>query len=272
MGLRFRRSFKLFPGSRLNVSTRGVSLSLGAPGSTLNVSSRGVRATVGIPGTGLSYGTEVGLGQGGGTGGTAGGDQVDVVPVVWAPGGWGGAVQRFQSGPTAQLTSSSLADLREMMCSASVQRKNAAAYLVEVTGRIANLTRERRCKGFFLWSWAFEQRLSQIDDLVDNADSEADELQQWIDQSGAPVAFQFDDATRSASKILEQGLSTMLECHAVWDVTTRRGVDKRERSAASTAVERTRVNGHRRHARWVNAEEPGVLLENANGDSLYFYS
>ncbi len=57
MGFRFRKSFKVMPGVRFNLSTRGASMSLGRRGATLNISSRGTRATVGVPGTGLSYTT-----------------------------------------------------------------------------------------------------------------------------------------------------------------------------------------------------------------------
>ena len=55
MGFRFRRSVRLIPGIRLNLSTRGASISLGTPGATLNFSGRGARATFGAPGTGFSW-------------------------------------------------------------------------------------------------------------------------------------------------------------------------------------------------------------------------
>lgn len=55
MGLRFRKSIRLFPGVRLNLGKTGVSASLGRPGATVNVSERGLRGTVGVPGSGLSY-------------------------------------------------------------------------------------------------------------------------------------------------------------------------------------------------------------------------
>ena len=55
MGFRFRRSIKLFPGVRINLSKSGVSISVGVPGATVNISEKGTRATVGIPGSGLSY-------------------------------------------------------------------------------------------------------------------------------------------------------------------------------------------------------------------------
>lgn len=56
MGLRYRKVIRLLPLAHLNLSLRGVSLSLGKPGATLNLKAgRSPRATVGLPGTGLSY-------------------------------------------------------------------------------------------------------------------------------------------------------------------------------------------------------------------------
>jgi Protein of unknown function (DUF4236) len=56
MGFRLRRSIKLFPGVRLNLSKSGVSASLGRKGFTTNIRpGRATRTTVGMPGTGISY-------------------------------------------------------------------------------------------------------------------------------------------------------------------------------------------------------------------------
>jgi len=55
MGFRFRKSIKLFPGVKLNLSKSGISTSIGVPGATINIGKRGARGTVGIPGTGVSY-------------------------------------------------------------------------------------------------------------------------------------------------------------------------------------------------------------------------
>jgi len=57
MGFRFRRTLRLAPGIRINLSKSGGSLSLGRRGAKLNISRRGTKATVGVPGTGLSYST-----------------------------------------------------------------------------------------------------------------------------------------------------------------------------------------------------------------------
>ena len=58
MGFRFRKSVKIMPGVRLNVSKTGASLSVGGRGATTNLSKRGIKSTFGIPGSGLSYTTK----------------------------------------------------------------------------------------------------------------------------------------------------------------------------------------------------------------------
>lgn len=54
MPVRFRKSFKIFPGVKVNMSKGGVSFTVGAKGYHLNFSKRGVRQTVGLPGSGIS--------------------------------------------------------------------------------------------------------------------------------------------------------------------------------------------------------------------------
>jgi hypothetical protein len=55
MGFRFRKSFQLIPGLRLNVSKGGLSVTAGVPGLSVDVNSRKTSLNVGLPGTGLSY-------------------------------------------------------------------------------------------------------------------------------------------------------------------------------------------------------------------------
>lgn len=56
MSFRFKKSIKILPGIRLNISKNGLnSVTIGKPGASVNISKKGKQATVGIPGTGLSY-------------------------------------------------------------------------------------------------------------------------------------------------------------------------------------------------------------------------
>lgn len=64
MGMRFRKSKKIAPGVRLNLSAKSASISIGPKGFKKTFSTSGrVTTTVGIPGTGLSYSTSKKMGQ-----------------------------------------------------------------------------------------------------------------------------------------------------------------------------------------------------------------
>lgn len=55
MSLRFRKSFKLGGGVKLNLGKKGFSVSAGTRGARITMGTSGTRVTGGIPGTGLSY-------------------------------------------------------------------------------------------------------------------------------------------------------------------------------------------------------------------------
>ncbi|MDY6457349.1 DUF4236 domain-containing protein [Acinetobacter faecalis] len=56
MGFRFRKSIKILPGLKINLTHKGISsASIGKPGASLNIGKKGTRTSVGIPGTGISY-------------------------------------------------------------------------------------------------------------------------------------------------------------------------------------------------------------------------
>ncbi|HEY8347660.1 MAG TPA: DUF4236 domain-containing protein [Symbiobacteriaceae bacterium] len=55
MGFRFHKSFKIAPGVRLNLSKRGLGVSIGVKGARVSIGPSGVRRTLSLPGTGISY-------------------------------------------------------------------------------------------------------------------------------------------------------------------------------------------------------------------------
>lgn len=65
MGTRFRKSFKIAPGVKLNINKKSIGVSAGVKGARVSVNSKGrVTKTVGIPGTGLSYTDTSTIGKG----------------------------------------------------------------------------------------------------------------------------------------------------------------------------------------------------------------
>lgn len=60
MGWRMRKSVKLGPGVRLNLSRSGIGVSAGVKGLRVSTGPRGSRITASIPGTGISYQSRLG--------------------------------------------------------------------------------------------------------------------------------------------------------------------------------------------------------------------
>lgn len=59
MSIRFRKSIKILPGVRLNLSKSGMSVTLGGKTLSLNLGKQGAYANVDLPGTGLTYRTRL---------------------------------------------------------------------------------------------------------------------------------------------------------------------------------------------------------------------
>lgn len=64
MGFRFRKSFKVAPGVKLNLGKKSAGLSFGGKHGGVSFNSKsGARMRVSIPGTGISYSTKLGSGK-----------------------------------------------------------------------------------------------------------------------------------------------------------------------------------------------------------------
>lgn len=62
MPWKFRKSIKIAPGIKINLSKSGLSTTVGKKGASVNLGKKGVKTTVGIPGTGISHTSKVGGG------------------------------------------------------------------------------------------------------------------------------------------------------------------------------------------------------------------
>ena len=64
MGLRFRKSFKVAPGVRVNIGKKSAGVSIGGKGGGVSINSKtGAHGRVSIPGTGISYYEKIGGGN-----------------------------------------------------------------------------------------------------------------------------------------------------------------------------------------------------------------
>jgi hypothetical protein len=55
MSWSYRKSIKIFPGVKLNISKSGISTTIGGKGGSISIGSKGTYLNTGISGTGLSF-------------------------------------------------------------------------------------------------------------------------------------------------------------------------------------------------------------------------
>ncbi|MHA2920768.1 DUF4236 domain-containing protein [Bacillus cereus] len=60
MGFKFRKSIKVAPGVKINVTHKGVGVSAGVKGASISTGPSGSRITTSLPGTGISYEQRIG--------------------------------------------------------------------------------------------------------------------------------------------------------------------------------------------------------------------
>jgi hypothetical protein len=280
MALRFRQSFTLFPGVRLNVGKRGMSASFGVPGATVNISARGVRGTVGIPGSGLSYSAML----------TSQEEGASVSePAYWQP------PQRFVSdrqplddganvyvrpegmheiGSAAveSLTTAGLLDFRAMIIDAARQRKEIETDLADARtehgARHGELSRKRRS----LFRAFFKKRIAELEEAVPKLAAELERLAAWLEATHIEVEFDTDDTAQRAYGAVVRAYESLRSCTIVWDVTSDRDTNRvAERTSATRVVERRPVSLDYSKSELVRFGGRALRFANANGEDILIY-
>ncbi len=278
MTLRFRQHFKLFPGVRLNVAKRGVSVSFGAPGATVNVGARGVRSTVGVPGSGLSYSTQL-----------ARFDQ-PATPQSPEPAWWqpppppktpdtasrpyirSEGTREIGSAAIESLTSEGLADLHRMITDARGQRSELQTDLADAKrehdATTTELTRRRRS----LFRFFYRRRMAELEDSIPTLTAEVVRLEGWLDATHIDVAFNVEPEAQKAYGALVRGYEALRKCTTTWDVTADRATNKFvERTLASKAIDRRPVVFDYSGSDLVRFQGRAMRFGNANGEDILIY-
>ena len=130
MSWRFRKTFKIMPGLKLNLTPRGLSATIGASPFSVNIGPRGVYRNVGIPGTGLWTRDRLDIPSSQRSGYQPQPTHEDPIPpphphnpsppLLSAP----SAATEIRSASTEQLTSQSMDDLRKLLKEAYEERES----------------------------------------------------------------------------------------------------------------------------------------------------
>jgi hypothetical protein len=277
LALRFRKSFRLFPGVRLNVGARGVSATFGVPGASVNVGPKGSRLTVGVPGSGISFSTKLSgppLASPS-SGARSSASQQDhtpsdePLPQVWTP---HQGTREIGSAGVEELTSTSLQDFKQLLQDAAKQRRSLQAEHSECLHQLTKASQERAQLQSSLFSFFRKKRIAEISATVEGLRQEIDQIDEWLESTHVDAQFQTSTAASRTYGALVRAYDALLSCSSTWDVTSERDVDRpRERSAASRNVERKAVKLAYATSPLLRFEGSALFFKNANGDDLYFY-
>jgi len=269
MGLRFRQSFQLFPGVRLNLSGSGISATIGIPGASVNVGGRGVRSTVGIPGSGLSYTSDLtprstpspayrpGLAP----------------PIKPSVAYWQSQQMReINSAAVEGLTSHGLIEVRDLIAQARTQRAEIAADLTEAQGARDRDAAELDRRSRSLFRFLYKRRIAELEVSVPEAEQEIQRLAEWQQSTHVDVSFETLPTAQKAYGALVRAFESLRQCARIWDITSDRiGNRVVERSYASRTITRTPVTLGYAESDLIRFEGRAMRFQNLNGEDILIY-
>lgn len=274
MSFRFRKSVRLFPGVRLNLSTSGMSVSVGGPGATVNFSSRGTALTLGIPGTGLSLRHQL----------SSRPPVEDAFPRSFAPSSRtvpdyaepdfpqslkAIAATEIRSAEVAVLTSPDLTGLKRLINDAAAQRTALMPDLAEATRARERAWRKLRRREQLPLRLFLKKSIPKARTAFDEAEQEAMKVAEAIALSRVCIEFVFDEDALQAQRELEAAHTVLSRCSRIWDVTAEVAVDRvKARSVASKAVDRSLVQLSSITEGLVVGDQKGLRFQNTNGSDL----
>jgi hypothetical protein len=285
MGWRFRHSFKVIPGVKLNLSKTGLSCSIGGAPFTMNVGPRGVYGTASLPGTGISYRQKFG-----------GGPETHepnapvfppsasphLLPTVPSPAPIPSPlsipattmpVREIHSASTELLTSESLKELKRVIQSAYEEHQDISSQLA--TGREEKERASRRFHSWengFLFKKLFKAKFAQRRADSETANAKVAELEEQLRLT--TIATHVEIATEQAEPYfkMRDDFALLSESVAVWDIKSYRATDRfHERTTAETRVDRQRVAFSLGSCDLIQWEQKVPHIQNAKGGDLFLY-
>jgi len=268
MSWRFRKTFKVFPGLRLNLSSSGLSATVGASPLSVNFGPKGVFANVGIPGTGFSFR-----------------ERLDT-PLERVPNTPGNskrntekidrsipATREVRSNSTEHLTSEGLEQVRKLLQDVQAERAT-------LKGAVSSADKkcyfaERRHSSWdrgFVFKRLFKKSAAKRREIAETCKAELDELRYQLELT--TLATQIDIPVEQAEAYyrMRDEFSALAECVQIWDTLERRDVNRyAERSIATEAIKREPVKFYLAECDLLQWGQKVPHLANRNGGDLYIY-
>jgi len=272
MGFRLRRSVKLFPGVRINLSLSGVSATIGPRGTSVNIGPRGTYANLGLPGTGLSYRTRLDKpASGPGRDARLPTPLPEDVPTP-TPALQSHDRTEYRSAATDSLCSPELRPLADMIAQVSARRDRLTQEIASTNALIARAERRIALGRILLLRMLTRARVVAIAQIKVTLESQRAALAEQLESTVIDADFDLGEESRTAFTDLMQQFNGLRSCYVIWDISESARIDRaRTRSAASEGVTRHSVSFTQATFDAIDSDFESLRLCNANGGDLFLF-
>ena len=262
MSWRFRKSFKVLPGLRLNLTQAGLSATIGASPFSVNVGPKGVYGNVGIPGTGIWDRVRLD------------GDSQPpplalpiTLPSAGIPSG------ELRSASTEALESVSLDYIRNLLRDAHTEREAIGS---EITNASAShwLAKDRynSWNNGLLLKRVFKENFQKRQGKLEEASAHLEELQEQLRQTTLATTISIEKEQSEPYFRLLDTFAALSGEAATWNLTSTFSVDQfRERSTAIEKVDRRSVSFSLGTCDLIAWDRPIPHLPNLTGGEMYLF-
>ena len=281
MGWRFRHSFKVIPGVRLNLSKTGLSASIGGGPFTMNVGPRGVYGNCFAAGKRhfLTEARRIGLTP----------PRCSLLSIASksfipvrrtghhlespAPRVPAMPLQEVHSASTELLTSESLKELKKLIQTAFEEHEdiNGQLQLARQQKETANQLYRKWDDGFLLKK-IFKQNFARRKEQSETADAKVAELEEQLRLTKIATVVEIEKDQAEPYFKMRDDFAALCECAAIWDIKSYRGADQfHERTNVEKRIERQNVTFSLGSCDLLQWDQKVPHMQNSKGGDLYLY-
>jgi hypothetical protein len=289
MGWRFRHSFKIIPGVKLNLSKSGLSVSIGGAPVTLNVGPRGVYGTASVPGTGISFRQHLSNAPSASHAPASIPQNLspsDLLPApmpspepssvpiaIPAPPVTTAPIEEVHSASTELLTSGSLQDLKKLIQTAYEERRDIESQLATARREDTEASAKYLSwKNGFLLKRLFKKPFAKRKADSETASAKVAELGEQLLLTTIATHIEIGKEQAEPFFRMRDDFASLTECAAIWDIKAHQATDQfRERTTATMRISRAPARLSLASCDLIQWEEKVPHLQNAKGGELFLY-
>lgn len=278
MGLRLRRSVKLFPGVRINFSLSGISASIGMPGASVTVGPRGTHLNLGVPGTGLSYRTRIDRPERSAdrfrheVAPPTSPDRAPLLPPSHVDDRHVVGRIEYRSAAAESLSSPGMRDTAALVAELNMRRRHLTDALTRIDNASSLAERRLARSDTPLLRWITADRRRGILSIAEELKVNRESVRQQIDSCSISAEFELSGDLVERFGSLAQRFASLRSSQYIWDISESLQIDRaRTRSAASQSLMRQAVRFSTQRIDIIHSEFDSLHLHNANGGDIYVF-